>query len=402
MTRMIEIAVDFDRTFHGTDPLGFREWPPAPARLLAALVAGCHHGVPQAGIPAVRAALRDLERCDAPVIVTGPAVMPDGEWISGFVAAKPSDTRPSVNAKALSRMRDRSSARMAEPVWATSVRYQVIGITDPELLDYAAAGVSYLGTSQDGCTLRVRDQCLLPGDDETRWVAHRDPSGSNRLWYPGLIDALDHRHRAEQDGSWSQTVPDVRARYVPDLARMVDHPGWIPLGFEHRMRETREVRTVLSRLTEEVGDEILPLVNADPTHGDGALLGVAVRGVPNAQRAMVDTTLGLRFDRFDRRSWMRLDRYSGPSVLWRTALPVYAPADRAVAVDYIDVIAQAQGCCVRHVARTGPTTRGCARSTMWTHEAAFVPYVVWVETTTPEQRPNLSTESLMVPAEGIR
>lgn len=395
---MITVAVDFDRTFHGTDLAGRREWPPAPARLFAALVSGCHNAMLGEQTCAVLDCLRSIEGSPAPVIVTGPIALPDRETTEAYVAAKPLAAKGSATAKELRKMHGRTKVHSPEPVLATSVRYCIDADIDAELLDAAARGVSYVGTSTDTCTVQVSAGVADVSAGDVRWAPVPDPVGRNRSWFPGLLDLLDARFEVQRRES--VTVPvrqDQRVSYVVDVQVPGQETGMVPLAFGRPVRDSRQISTVMERVTAVVGGDVLPLVHADVRHGDGTLLGVAVWGVEAASKALAASALGLESDPADRRMWMGLDRYFAAASVWRTALPVYAPADRAVASDYLAYLADRAGCELVSFERTGPRTKGCARSVMEAHPRAFVPYVVRVHTTEPSTHPVLSPESLMVP-----
>lgn len=402
---MLTIHVDFDHTFHGTGHSGSREWPPAPARLYAALVAGCHNGCHSPQETArMRDALLILEGSPPPVIFEDDAQLPDREWTAGFVAAKPISAKVTATAKELRKMRGKTSAWIAEPVLASRVSFVIEADSEiVDLLDLAAAGVSYLGTASDSCAISVE-----AGDPDfpsraRRWIPMEDGAGASRTWYPGLGLALDRRFEMQgslshdQQRAFVPPVPDHRLSYVRIAARQTAETAFVPLGRDAGMKDTRRIESLLRQVRDLAGEDAFPLVHADPVHGDGSLLGVAVRGLEAARAIQSETGLGLAYDPADRRRWMQIERYFASAPRWRTALPVYAPAQRAVAADLLAYFAQESGVSLLSFERTTPATRGCARSTMPVHPRGFVPYIVQVATETPEVRPQLSDESLMVP-----
>src|ERR1035437_4150846 len=87
MGRAICISATFlTGRYHG------EEWPPSPARLVQALVAGVKHGGPQApGSAEAEVALRWLERRPAPVILARPDVK-----LQGYRLAVPNNDMAAV------------------------------------------------------------------------------------------------------------------------------------------------------------------------------------------------------------------------------------------------------------------------------------------------------------------
>ncbi|WP_151549308.1 MULTISPECIES: type I-G CRISPR-associated protein Csb2 [Corynebacterium] len=407
---MITIHVDFNSTFHGTDRQGKREWPPSPARLYSALVAGCHNAqLSDSTTEAIRAVLREVERSASPDIFTGQYRLPEADWTDAFVAKKPSGLpRKSASVGQLTKMQAKRAARLPEPVLATRVTYVVdVSSEHAELLDKAAAAVGYFGTSMDGCIMKV-----VEGDDSgavenaQRWVGVENPAGQVRTWQPGFGAALDKRFEEEhQLGAHVPTVPARQVSYLPDHRdpQNPDNDGWIPLTFNRTVKDTRRISASVDHVRSVAGcdGDVFPLVNADPEHGNGALMGVAVRGIPAAHRLLQDENLGLRYDPADRRVWTRLSSYFAVSQRWRTAVPIYGPADRTVAAAYLEHYASKAGVHLLSHQATSPRLKGCAPMSMPFHPRGFVPYAVTVETPTPETRPTLTTDSLFVPVGNI-
>lgn len=348
---MITIHVDFNSTFHGTDRLGKREWPPSPARLYSALVAGCHNAqLADSVSDAIHGALRKVESSEAPEIFTSSYRRPDTEWTSAFVTRKPPSSTVKGSFTDLSKMKEKTPAWLPEPLLATRVSYLIkVPEEHAEVLDKAAAAVGYFGTSMDGCTMKV-----VGGDESSkaeesqRWVAVDNTDGPVRTWQPGFGAGLDARFEAEQRvGAHVPTVPARQVSYLWDHRdpRNPEISGWMSLTLDRTIPDTRKISSSMDRVRSVAGNggEVFPLVNADPEHGNGALMGVAVRGLPAAARLLQEESLGLRYDPADRRVWTRLDSYFAASQWWRTAVPIYGPADRTVAAAYLGAVLEPHG-----------------------------------------------------------
>lgn len=406
---MITVHVDFDHTFHGRSPGRKVEWPPAPARVLAALLAGCYNAcLPPEQTQRVREGLEEVEKSNAPVVYTEAYNRPTGggpdqvvSYTRGKVGATDNKGKwlPEVAIKF-------ATYNHPMPVVATRVSYLVdVNEELAECLDVAAAAVSYLGTSVDSCSITVVPGADLMDAGAHRWEPVRVGQGDNRGWYTGLCAELDNIYRAENGtGALAFTRSDVPLTYrcfwgTDDLLE----GEYVVLRREYSLRATRFIDGELNRLRGVVRGELLPLVNADPVHGNGALMGVAVRDIEDAMRLLNSETgvqgrgVGYEMAEQDSRWWLRVHNYVGPASTWRTVLPVYAPTSPKVAGDYLAYCAAEAGARLVSYRRTDASTRGCARFTMPVHPRGFTPYEVVVEVADLSRRPVLSRESLLVP-----
>lgn len=186
--------------YHGIHQ-GAPEWPPAPARVFQALVAGVARG--QAVPETFDAALRWLERLPPPVIAAPPRTL--GQAVSIYV--------PNNDADALANPSDVSSIRTAKRVQpslfdgAQPLLY-TWSLPDGELpeqaLVSAAHTVCQLGRGVD---MAWADACVLSNDElqtllqRYRGIVHRPAPGATvqpMLPCPmlGSLDSLVQRHRA--------------------------------------------------------------------------------------------------------------------------------------------------------------------------------------------------------------
>lgn len=400
---MIDIRVDFESTFHGRDIDGNIEWPPAPARLFAALVAGCHAQVLDgAATRSMRLSLCDLESTPAPTIFSAPASVPRITAHQAFGSSRPRILRE-INKTEYKQASGRSEFTLPNPVRATSLVYRVeASATLAAELDRAAEGVAWLGTAADGCTIRVTP---TPPHDSIpahwqRWVPCPDPTGPSRSWFPGLSRALDVRYEGLTSGTGVDlpTPHRHRLRYRKSHRPDASVLGWVPLTFEMKSQPSEVIHESMQVLRSAVEGSIFPLVHGDSECGRGQWLGVAVRDLGDVDRLLALPKYGLTYDADDQRVWTQPSRYEGPAETWRTVTPWYAPAHFQAATAWAKQVCQEQSARLASLERTNLGTRGCARSTMRGHPRGFVPYTVVVETPDTLKRPDFpGTDTVWAP-----
>lgn len=238
---ILRIHVEFlgTATFSGHAPSGAPEWPPSPARVFSALVAGAG----ASRTPTQDAALCTLESTAAPVIISAGDLKP-GPRIPHYI------NRADVAVPATGRVdqvlqRRLLGARLSEVsqmpvgtggeatpfgdhvVVTDGVDY-LIRVTDEHTsmeadalssaLDEIAAQVTYLGRSTDQASLTVTDVTDTVGGEEPHllhgfaaslvgetgrvvWVPSARPRSVLSGWTPGLLSALDVRHAGELEGA---------------------------------------------------------------------------------------------------------------------------------------------------------------------------------------------------------
>lgn len=211
-----EIDVDVD----GAALAG--EWPPSPARLFSALVAG--DGTRERMTGTSGAELLWLERLDPPVIHASPSgAVQQSVLLPRFVVVDkiPDRTAGSDNTFAVQDYPVRTSTQVRRGV-RLSPREQTVTYLWPTAeptaehlasLRYRAARVGYLGCSDSPVRITVGQG--VPVDVPEPWVPDPSAAASLPIPYPGFLDALDQAYDAWSAGqamrrSW---IPTRRTRY---------------------------------------------------------------------------------------------------------------------------------------------------------------------------------------------
>lgn len=299
---MIAAGAPDDIALTGSDDPG--EWPPSPARLMAALVAADGTGERCRVTDASELAL--LETADPPVVLADPrrdvAVTPQ---VARYV---PEDQRQKgavqeyVARKAtLVRPAPRLAPRI--PLVAYVWENLEIGSETLEALRLRAARVGYLGTAV--CSVRVTVHDRMPeaalGEATRRWEP--DAAGSEALPIPfeGLVDVLDRMHQDFSEGEpvRRSRYPSERASYRPPEQRTpLPAPGvdvvWLrlhgSLSGRHVLHVTEALRgAVLNAYETHVAgsaDEVPSVLHGHgltgPDYEHVAWLALPDAGHPNA------------------------------------------------------------------------------------------------------------------------
>ena len=374
---ILRIHADFlgTATFSGHTPSGAPEWPPSPARVFSALVAGAG----ASRTPVQDAALRVLESTATPLIIAADGLKP-GPRIPHFIARENVATPVKGNVDK-EKQQKLLGARLNESsqlptgtggetspfgdhvVVADGVDY-IIRITDElpgdeagmlaATLDDIAAQVTYLGRSTDQASLTVTDVTDTVGGGEphlvhgfaaslvgrTRrvvWVPSSHPRSLLSGWTPGLLSALDTRHTGELNGA-----------VYPHPAYLTPQIPYRPVIGGPTPTDTNIAVAHLERpLTGLRAGYILDIIPADacamfaPGGTDitrSRLAHIAVTGdvhtLPGRMEALTDTlcTEGLVFD------WASevpdlASHYLAESTLWTTVVPAssFGPSEYAEA-----------------------------------------------------------------------
>jgi CRISPR-associated protein Csb2 len=367
MTLSVEVRFLLDR-FEGSDghDADAPEWPPSPARVFMALVAGCAAEAEEA--------LRWLEQQGPPTVAAGASAesrSPE-RWLVTNKTHKKGGNATYPGRTNVSRQ------RVGRSLESSKVTYSWRGAAPTaetvEVLDEAARNVGYVGRPTSPAILRV-----TTGDEaghEMRWepTSQRGLEGVDlRLPYPGFFDALVDAYQTED-----RVEPPVYARYgrvdaaAPRPETVVESPWSELLVLEldtegvvpgaHAVALAAAVRREATRrLAERLGEDAvhpvltgydqsghlawLPLPFTGYEHADGRILGVglalprdvaeqALRQLRDvlqdgaAWRLEVASPLGggplrLGFDAaVGHQTWTSTPaRWTLPSRVWRTALP---------------------------------------------------------------------------------
>ena len=349
----VVIDVDFigRGTFSGTDGSGGLEWPPAPARIFAALAHGAAgrfdgalEALEQASPPEIRAPFAtasishmvypssrrdtvgprkkyDLNKSNIRYSI-GRASFPDISTMTKQYGSAGWGGIPYL---------ETGSHDLARP----RLRYIIEGaaLDDEQVaqLDAAAEGIGYFGRSIDAVAVsvsRISRAVLCGGDprNEGLVLLRPVPRGRVRMWKPGYLAALDERHE------WVATSATVPA---PVSEHAIDRCGYVrvwemPDTDLLMLRVTPAVsparaRTLLGRIPGAV-----PVVN--PHSGD--LIGLAVKdggqggdgdgAGGGALQAAADAIeeMGLEFDA-PADYWPEL--LAGAHRRWSSRWPVHGP-----------------------------------------------------------------------------
>ncbi|MBP2477669.1 CRISPR-associated protein Csb2 [Crossiella equi] len=301
----------------GSREMSRAEWPPHPARLHCALLAGAHSS-------AHARLLRWLEAQDPPQVWADAQPAWEGEHHSYVVTGKTSASGGSqFHPARTSQARRRAVALLRHPEFVFVWPEVSVSETEAEVLAELAARVPYFGRSTATALLSVHHDPADLADLDDLDLAHFIPDTGTtagrlvelRVPYRGYTDALDAAF-AEGRRAWEVSGP-------PRTYLLADHqmeeqveaepeaPGGpfvdmlmfgLPRGFHldglHAGRVTGKLRhTVMARVPDPVPAQVsghgaddrahvayLPILDAGHRHAGGHLLGVAL-GLPKMDPA---------------------------------------------------------------------------------------------------------------------
>lgn len=359
------------------------EWPPAPWRLAAALLAGASTLDGQQ-YSAARAALARLEQAEPPAWHLPPASTSrrPAVWASAVVPS--SEKSPRLLPKVLdlpsagSGMTDQRTKYPQYPVRVVTTEPTAwmdvdVALSGDELaaLSEAALAVPYVGQATHPADLGI----LIP-DEAGGWTDHTSPDGachaemaapgaqhecwtpstrqdavSVRCWCPGMLQVLDedHRRRSSNHTGVAEHLKGRTVHYAPSRRRSAD--SWYPLGLQ---RPTRDVVATMQALPVEPGT-VLPLVRGE------RLMGMLCRDAGTLlqlQHSMPDELAS------DDRVRRTAGRFLAAARRWRSATPVAAHADARVARAHLEqalaVLGDPSAVSLEPAARASQPVRGLA------------------------------------------
>lgn len=359
------------QTFSGHTPGGDSEWPPSPARLFSALVAG-------AGADRTHAqeeALTALQNAPAPLIVAARNMTPStrlphfvsrgvssDQWAS--TSGKPIGVPRNKLVKLLgSRLTSAASLEIADgktggggeaPAFGDSVVVTdgvdyVVKLSDDAdeetvaALNAAADRIGYLGRSTDTATVNVQKipeheqsgnahkyaTSLAASTHREVWVHTGGRSAiSTRGWFPGLLSALDAVHKGETSGERlphpSYLAPQWGYRIaieVPaETAALVAHLD-TPLTGRSIGRLMERMPSHATVLVAPGRDTVYASASHIYTSGTTADIGERIDELADI---LADTNGGLDFD-WDDVLPRLVSRYIGESEQWFSAVPISCP-----------------------------------------------------------------------------
>ena len=331
---IIEVRFAGRPTFAGTRGGDAVEWPPAPARVFAALVAGARGRF--------NGALRALEHAPAPDIA-----VPESIALDPYITIPPSrrdQTGPSPkNPSTLTESRgglhlgrtsfpDMQTAdvmkwggiphttvtprELVDPV----VRFIVDGaaLDDDQVrdLDTAARDVGYVGRSTDAAMVTV-SRGPVPDDDLTL-LRPTGRAGRVRVWAPGYLAALDDRFDRQMTTAHAPAVVPRSSYATTGYLPVAQAPaGDLVLVRVSPSMPPRRAVTLMSRL-----DGAVPLVNPHNDH----LVGLAADDADSLLDVLDDADVDV-----DVPASYWAETIAGTGREWATAWPAHLPADGALA-----------------------------------------------------------------------
>jgi len=246
-----------DVAITGEEPRG--EWPPSPARLFSALVAG--GGTDDRCRLGDDAVLRQLERARPPIIysdertdvlrsrLTERYVVVD-ETRKGMIQEYPARSARPV----------RPGVRMAPRDPRVLYVWEDVALDRGALdvLAARAAQVGYLGCADSPVTVRIEDPVALGDRPEKRWVPDRSGSDSLPVPYEGFLDVLDDMYGRFCAGeivrrSW---FASRRVRYRPPGPDPAEDKRQTPIVIWLRIEPAVSGRKVLA-VTQALRDAVL-------------------------------------------------------------------------------------------------------------------------------------------------
>lgn len=331
-------------------PRAVPEWPPAPWRLAAALVAGASTlDDPQCA--AAWNAVERLEQAEPPVWHLPPASSSPhpAVWASAVrpeAAITPSQLKKVLDLSAAipgkSDGRTKYQHYPVRMVTAEPTAWMDVDVALPndevDAVSAAALAVPYVGrathpgefgvltpdgadgwfdhTSPDGtCPAELAG----PEGQHERWVpSQRRDATPVRCWSPGMLQVLseDHSRRSRGHPGVAEHVKGRTVHYASTRRR--DPRAWRPVGLQ---RPTHDVVGTLGALPTEAG-EVLPILRGE------RLVGLLCRGsdtLLRLQQAMPGALSG------DDRIRRTAGRFLASACRWRSVTPVAAHADPRIA-----------------------------------------------------------------------
>lgn len=326
-----------DLAITGDSDLG--EWPPSPARLLAALVAADGTGDRMRATTGVELAL--LEQADPPLVVCDRALAAEEDPAvnrTGLLRSSQHERFVVVDANARGSTVQEYPLRRAEAVRRAAVlaprtghiTYVWPGVrpapAEIEGLRARAARVGYFGCADSPVRVTVQvldgDETVGAADGRAVWRPDEDGDAFVETPYPGMLDDLDQQFGAFTAGQWVRRawIPPNRTSYrvpgpqVPPIVTPMPAVIWLSLprsvAGRHVLRLTEALRgATISHLQELRGPgaglpfevtghgastaewdqvQFLALPNVGYDHSDGRVHGLAVAIPDGVSPAVVE------------------------------------------------------------------------------------------------------------------
>lgn len=293
------------------------EWPPSPARLFSALVAGA--AASPEHFESCLESLRVLERLPNPIILAGenstdpsdplhyaPKVSdyPTASWSvdnKGDLVPPTKSRKSAAYANSLrkgvwpgfrglsevastgKRINGARTLIHPEVTYYVKLRAEVDHSAFISAIDSSAQGLAYFGASRDSATVTAYKGSLEAAEKKNR-LLYRPIAvrGKDRGWAPGLVEHLLRRHE------YLNTEPSVDLGHPDDVVKMLNYQvvprlGMIPAvsiavtPSPHILKTASYLEELNEILTEKnVHARIIPLVDHLHKESDGRLKGILI------------------------------------------------------------------------------------------------------------------------------
>lgn len=328
------------------------EWPPAPFRALAALVAGAHALRDDADTAAARAAIARIAACPPPLMWLPDMLVhtvPES-YVAGTVidwAKKPpkifdlSLAVPGADDKRTKHLQHTVRCEWDHPCAFLDVDVD-LEADELEALARAASAVPYVGRSTHPVEIGVvifgpdgrpgllapdggADVSFLePGDAHQRWFPTELRAGAQtRCWTPEILTVLDEDHDARMHRGLRGLPDTVKGQPVSYVrGRRRDATGWVSLSLARKRRDALSLMASLATTNPTTAADALPVmagssVVAVLVDGDDAAVA-AVTHHPDVFRGSGSKHPAVR-------------RVEAVGRTWSTDLPAVAHPDQRVA-----------------------------------------------------------------------
>lgn len=332
-------------------PRAAPEWPPAPWRMAAALLAGAST-LEEPSWTQARAALARLEQAEPPTWWLPSAASSQRPQVWAALVEPESATKSRDVAKvvalstAFADMADHRTKYAHRPVRVNVTEptaWMDVDVTLPDhevqALSVAALAVPYVGQSTHPAALGVLtpdeaggwrdhtspdgtcpDELSTPGEQHDRWIPSARRDGMPvRCWAPGMLQILDEDHHRRSENHVG-VAAHFKGRTVHYASTRRHDPGaWRPVGLQ---RPTRDVVATLHALPTPAG-AVLPIIARERVVGllcDGPEVSLRV------QQALPGSLSG-----DDGRIHRAAARFLRSAHRWQSATPVAAHPDARIA-----------------------------------------------------------------------
>ncbi|BBY54095.1 hypothetical protein H7J07_05655 [Mycobacterium koreense] len=346
-------------------------WPPSPARLIGALLAGAHalrpvHGEPDALADSAVAAVEALTAAPLPAVVTGSEPVEMAGNTAWFTTKSPWTVKLAEKDRSGKEATPAELASVIEPVHSVDARNKVVKsrtlslLTGSNVIRYlidtevpgpslaalrsAAELIGHFGSATDIATVTVADHragldelTAQVDADETVWVPERSGAAGVlvRGWTPATVSFYDDMFA---DGGAAlrgdPRVPMVRYRPIgpppPPLPSLIVRPF---TGGVRSMKEFPAIYAQTAELLDGLDVDVHPALDRNR---EGRVRGLILGGA-DRDEAVVRLDGLLDPDVADGYAALDPDTWSGPSRQWESVTSLVAHHDPFIARGEVEV-----------------------------------------------------------------